>query len=33
MNIMYSKTKKFITQLCHVTHWEWRNMAKYPSIS
>jgi len=30
MNIMHNKTVKFIMQLPHATHGEWRNTAKYP---
>jgi len=35
MNItgMHNKTEKFITELHHATHGEWRNTEKYPSIS
>jgi len=33
MNITHNKTEKFITQLRHATHGEWRNTAKYPNIS
>jgi len=33
MNIMHNKTEKFITQLRHARHREWRNTAKYPNIS
>jgi len=30
---MHNKTEKFIMQLCHATHGERRNTAKYPIIS
>jgi len=30
---MHNKIEKFITQLRHVTHGEWRKTAKCPSIS
>jgi len=33
MNIVHNKTEKFITQLRHATHGEWRTTAKYRSIS
>jgi len=33
VNIMHNKLEKLITQFCHTTHGEWRNTAKYPSVS
>jgi len=33
MNIMHSKTEKFITQLRHATHGVRLNTVKYPNIS
>jgi len=33
MNIMHNKTEKFITQLRHATHGEWRSTTTYSNIS
>jgi len=33
MNIMHNIMEKFITELRHATHGEWRKTAKYPNIS